>query len=483
MNEEKNKSLKLNFLMNIILTMSSFIFPLITFPYVSRILLPVGTGKVSLATSIITYFSMFAQLGIPTYGIRVCAAARDDRKKLSKIAQELLIINLIMCVVSYIVLFGMIFSVSKMQEEKNLYIVLSFTIILTSIGMEWLYKALEQYTYITVRSVCFKFIALVAMFLLIHEQKDYVIYGGITIFAASASNVLNLINAHKYIDLKPVGNYDFKQHMKPILIFFAMSCATTIYTNLDTVMLGFMSTDADVGYYNAAVKIKVILVSVVTSLGTVLLPRASYYIQRGEVKEFHRITKKALNFVFLIATPLFVYFIYFAKEGIFFLSGNNYVGSIIPMQVIMPTLLLIGITNILGIQILVPTGREKIVLYSEIVGAIVDVIINALLIPVYASTGAAIGTLVAEFAVFVVQFYALKDEILNTFRQIHYIKILIALSAGSIVSLWVKILNLGYFFSLVISSLLFWGAYGLVLLILKEELFLEIFNTIKNKIK
>lgn len=482
MNEEKNKSLKLNFLMNIILTMSSFIFPLITFPYVSRILLPVGTGKVSLATSIITYFSMFAQLGIPTYGIRVCAAARDDRKKLSKIAQELLIINLIMCVVSYIVLFGMIFSVSKMQEEKNLYIVLSFTIILTSIGMEWLYKALEQYTYITVRSVCFKFIALVAMFLLIHEQKDYVIYGGITIFAASASNVLNLINAHKYIDLKPVGNYDFKQHMKPILIFFAMSCATTIYTNLDTVMLGFMSTDADVGYYNAAVKIKVILVSVVTSLGTVLLPRASYYIQKGELKEFHRITKKALNFVFLMATPLFVYFIYFAKEGIFFLSGNNYVGSIIPMQVIMPTILLIGITNILGIQILVPTGREKIVLYSEIVGAVVDVIINALLIPVYASTGAAIGTLVAEFAVFVVQFYVLKDEILNTFRQIYYIKILIALSAGSIVSLWVKILNLGYFFSLVISSLLFWGAYGLVLLILKEELFLEIFNTVKNKI-
>ena len=483
MNEEKNKSLKLNFLMNIILTMSSFIFPLITFPYVSRILLPVGTGKVSLATSIITYFSMFAQLGIPTYGIRVCAAARDERKKLSKTAQELLIINLIMCVISYIVLFGVIFSVPKMREEKNLYIVLSFTIILTSIGMEWLYKALEQYTYITVRSVCFKFIALVAMFLLIHEQKDYVIYGGITIFAASASNVLNLINAHKYIDLKPFGNYDFKQHMKPILIFFAMSCATTIYTNLDTVMLGFMSTDADVGYYNAAVKIKVILVSVVTSLGTVLLPRASYYIQRGELKEFHRITRKALNFVFLMATPLFVYFIYFAKEGIFFLSGNNYVGSIIPMQVIMPTLLLIGITNILGIQILVPTGREKIVLYSEIVGAIVDVIINALLIPVYASTGAAIGTLVAEFAVFVVQFYALKDEILNTVRQIHYIKILIALSAGSIVSLWVKILNLGYFFSLVISSLLFWGVYGLVLLILKEELFLEIFNTIKNKIK
>lgn len=438
--------------------------------------------KYGSATSVITYFSMFAQLGIPTYGIRACAKVRDNREKLSKVAQELLIINIIMSMISYMVLIILLFYVSKFRCEKELYVILSFNIILTSIGMEWLYKALEQYTYITVRSVIFKFIALIFMFFLVHKQTDYVIYGGITIFAASASNILNLINAHKFINLKPVGNYNFRRHLKPVLIFFAMSCATTIYTNLDTVMLGFMTTDTDVGYYNAAVKIKVILVSVVTSLGTVLLPRASYYIQRGELKEFHRITRKALNFVFLMATPLFVYFIYFAKEGIFFLSGNNYVGSIIPMQVIMPTLLLIGITNILGIQILVPTGREKIVLYSEIVGAVVDVIINALLIPVYASTGAAIGTLVAEFAVFVVQFYALKDEILNTFRQIHYIKILIALSVGSIVSLWVKILNLECFFSLVISSLLFFGAYGFVLLILKEELFLEIFNTIKNKI-
>ena len=379
---QKNKSLKLNFLMNVMLTMSSFIFPLITFPYVSRILLPIGTGKVSFATSIVTYFSMFAQLGIPTYGIRVCATVRDDRKKLSKVAQELLIINLVMCILSYAVLFIAIFTVPRLKEEKNLYIILSFTIILTSIGMEWLYKALEQYTYITMRSVFFKFVALVAMFLLVHKQEDYILYGGITIMAASASNVLNLVNVHKYIDLKPIGNYDFKRHIKPIVIFFAMSCATTIYTNLDTVMLGFMATDADVGYYNAAVKIKSILVSVVTSLGAVLLPRASYYIQQGELKQFRRITSKALTFVFLIATPLMVYFIYFAKEGIYFLSGSAYESAVVPMQLIMPTLLLIGITNILGIQMLIPMGKEKVVLYSEIWGAVVDVIINAILIPI-----------------------------------------------------------------------------------------------------
>lgn len=479
----KKKSIKLNFIMNTILTMSSFIFPLITFPYVSRVLLPAGTGKVSMATSVITYFSMFAQLGIPTYGIRACAKVRDDRNELSKVAQELLLINIIMSIISYVVLFVLLFSVPKFRCEKELYVVLSFSIILTAIGMEWLYKALEQYTYITVRSVIFKFIALIGMFFLIHKQTDYIVYGGITIFAASASNILNLINAHKYIYLKPIGNYNFRRHLKPVLVFFAMSCATVIYTNLDTVMLGFMATDTDVGYYNAAVKIKGILVSIVTSLGTVLLPRVSYYIQRGEVKEFRRITRKALNFVLLMAMPLLIYFIYFAKEGIIFLSGNDYVGSIVPMQVIMPTLLLIGITNILGIQILVPTGREKIVLYSEIVGAIVDIIINALLIPAYASTGAAIGTLIAEFAVFVVQYRALKNEVYDAFKQIHFIKIMIALVLGSLASLWLKGLDWGNFVTLVISAILFFGVYGVTLLIFKEEMILEILEMVKLRRK
>lgn len=478
----KQKSLKLNVIMNMILTMSSFIFPLITFPYVSRILLPEGTGKVSFAISLISYFLMFAQLGIPTYGIRACAQVRDDRKELTRIAQELLIINLIMSAISYVILFLAIAFVPRLQGDKTLYVIVSFTIILTTIGMEWLYKALEQYTYITIRSVIFKFVALVAMFLLIHEKSDYIVYGGISILAASASNVFNFINVHKYIDLKPVGNYNLRQHLKPIVTFFAMSCAVTIYTNLDTVMLGFMKTDADVGYYNAAVKIKNILVSIVTSLGAVLLPRASYYIENGLIDEFKRITKKALSFVFLIASPLMLYFIFYAKEGIFFLSGSAYEGSILPMQIIMPTLLFIGITNILGIQMLVPLGKEKVVLYSEIAGAIVDVIINALLIPRFASAGAAIGTLVAEFVVLVVQYIALKDDVTETLKQIHYGRITIALVLGTVASLWVKMLGLGSFLTLVISAVLFFGVYGVYLLVRKEEMIVEIWNMVVGKL-
>ena len=199
----KQKSLKLNFLMNILLTMSSFIFPLITFPYVSRVLGPAGTGKVSFATSVISYFSLFAQLGIPTYGIRVCAGIRDNKEELTRTVHELLFISLITTLISYLALFIALFTIPKLRAEKPLLVVISASILLSAIGIEWLYKALEQYTYITVRSVIFKFIALVGMFFLVRSEKDYVAYGFITIFAASASNVLNLINAHRYIGFRP----------------------------------------------------------------------------------------------------------------------------------------------------------------------------------------------------------------------------------------------------------------------------------------
>ena len=472
--ENKEKSLKKNFCMNAILTMSQFIFPLITFPYVSRILLAEGTGKVSFATSIISYFAMFAQLGIPTYGIRACAQVRNDKKKLSKTAQEIFIINIIMSILAYIVFFIALCNVPRLKDEKTLLIIVSATIFFNAIGMEWLYKALEQYTYITIRSVIFKFIALIAMFLLIHQQSDYIIYGAISIFASSASNIFNFFNVHKYISLRPVGEYNFKQHLKAVSVFFALSCAATIYVNLDTVMLGFMKTNVDVGYYNAAVKIKTILVSIVTSLGTVLLPRASYYVEHGLKEDFYRITKKAINFVFLVATPLMLYFMFFAKEGIFFLSGNTYGGAIVPMQIIMPTLFFIGLTNIMGMQILVPLGKENIVLYSEIVGAVVDLAINYILIPKYASAGAAIGTLVAEIAVWIVQYIYLRKQIKDAYKNVRYGILILALFLGSIASLWVKKVFSGSFIVLLNSAILFFGVYFIVLTIAKEPLIYQI---------
>lgn len=484
----QKKSLKLNFIMNAILTMSSFLFPLISFPYVSRILGPEGTGRVDFATSLIAYFLMFAQLGIPTYGVRACAKVRDDKHLLTKTAQELLIINLVMSVLAYAVLaLGLIF-VLRLRQDRLLYILVSLTIIFNTIGMEWLYKALEQYTYITVRSIAFKLVSLGAMFALIRSKDDYVIYGGITILASSASYLMNFFHARKYISLRPVGGYEFKPHLKAVMVFFAMACATTVYTNMDKVMLGIMAenelqANVNVGYYGAASRIKSILVSIVTSLGTVLLPRASYYVQQGKMEEFRKISRKALNFVVVAATPLTLYFVFFARQGILLLSGQEYLGAVVPMQFIMPTLLFIGLTNILGIQILVPTGREKVVLYSVIVGAVTDVVCNLLLIPRYLAVGAALSNMIAEAAVLVFQTVALRREVGSAFRSISYWKILLGLAAGTAASVWVISLGLGSFLALALSACLFFAAYGLVLLVTKEQLVGDIFGQMIGKFK
>lgn len=486
----EKSSLKRNFIMNAILTMSSFIFPLISFPYVSRILLPEGTGKVSFATSLIAYFVMFAQLGIPTYGVRACARVRDDKEKLSRTAHELLIINLVMTAVSYAVLALALIFVPRLRQERLLYIVVSFTIFFTTIGMEWLYKALEQYTYIAVRSIAFKVVALVAMFVLVREKEDYVIYGGISILASSASYVTNFFHARRYIFMKPLGGYQFRPHLKAVMVFFAMSCASTIYTNLDTVMLGFMDTDTTVGYYNAAVRIKNILVSIVTSLGTVLLPRASYYVEHKLWDQFRGITRKALNFVFVAATPMMLYFILFARDGIYLLSGPEYAGAVLPMQIAMPVLLFVGISNILGIQILVPMGRELSVLWSIVAGAVVDLVLNALLIPRFGAAGAATANMVAEGAVMVVQLVMLQKEVLPSMKKIQYWKIGLALAAGVAASWWVNGLDLsrwgqtlGSFLSLALSAVLFFAAYGLTLLVAREPLVRQVLGQILGKLK
>ncbi len=479
----ENNSIRQNFLMNVLLTLSTIIFPLITFPYISRVLTPIGTGKVAMATSFVQYFVMFAQLGIPTYGIRAVAKVRDDKEKLSKTVHELLILSTITSVVAYIILFICIPTIPRIAAEKPLYYIMSANILLNCIGMEWMYKGLEQYTYITIRSVIFKFIALVMMFIFIHNQGDYLWYGVTSVVASSLSFVLNFINAKKFIDVKWLGNYDFKPHLKAVAIFFAMAVATTVYTHLDTVMLGFMTTDTDLGYYNAAIKIKTVLVSLVTSLGAVLLPRASYYVETNKMKEFRIISAKALDFVFVAAIPVTVFFIYFARQGVMLLSGDAYMGAIQPMQILMPTTLFIGITNILGIQILVPLGKERSVLHSEILGAVIDLVLNFILIPKYASSGAAIGTLVAELAVLIYQGAILWKVIKPMLKDISYLKILVASILALAASFWVPALGLRSFFTLLIAGILFFGIYLGYLWIRKEPIAVDAIHFVLRKFK
>ena len=474
--------------MNAVLTVSSFIFPLITFPYVSRILLPEGIGKVAMANSVITYFCLLARLGIPIYGIRACARVRDDKQQLSKIVHELFLINFFMAVLSYVFLFVVINFVPRFSCEYKLYLIISASILLEALGVEWLYKALEEYRYITFRSIFFKFVALAATFLFIHTKQDYVIYGAITILAASASNLLNFYNLRKYISFKVFPDYSFKPHLKPVLIFFATTCAIVIYTQLNTVILGLMKTNADVGLYDSAMKIKNILVSIVTALGAVLLPRASYYVKQGLFEEFGRISSKAIHFVCLLAFPLIAYFTLFATNGIHFLSGERFDGAILPMQVILPTIFLIGLTNIIGIQILVPLGKEKEVFYSVAGGGVVDLIVCLLLIPGYAVVGAAISNLLAELMVFALQIYFVskckdKVNVAMALCSVEYGKIFLAIVAAMGVAWQCKVIEWNDFFVLLLSGSIFFAVYGICLYVLREKLFMDMVLPVKEKLK
>lgn len=452
---EARKSIKYNALMNAVLTVASLVFPLITFPYVSRVLGPQGTGAVSFSASIVSYFVMFAQLGIPTYGVRLCAQVRDDPDKLKKVVHELFIINLVCSFLSYIVFFSVVVWVPRLYDAKTLLIILSIQIILSNIGVEWLYKALEQYKYITIRSIFFKLIAVISTFLFIKHESDSTIYAIITIFASSASNILNFIHLRSLIKSGKCNKLDFRQHLKPIFVFFSMSCATTIYLNLDNVMLGFICNSEEVGYYNAAIKIRNILVCLVTSLGVVILPRVSYYYENNLKDEFINTTRKAMDIVFLLSIPLLTYFVLFSEEGIMFLSGPAYGRSIIPMQVLMFTLVFIGMTNVLGIQMLVPMGKEVSVLKSGIIGGIVNIIINIILIPIYGVVGAAVGTLTAEVVVWIVQYRELGLEAKKVYKSIKLTPIISVSLVSVSLTTFVKLLELSYFLKLAISFSLF----------------------------
>ena len=480
---EKQKSLKLNFIMNAILTVSAIAFPLIIYPYISRVLLPEGVGKVALAISIISFFTIFSQLGIPVYGLRLTAQLRDDKENLTKAVQELFIINMITTFITYAVLFLTIFYIPQLRDEKWLYVILSSSIMLNTVGMEWLFKGLEEYTYITVRSLIFKVIGIILILLLVHSKTDYIIYGAITIVSGYLAFILNFIYSFKWINFKPVKNYNFIKHLKPIFVFFAMACAITVYTNLDTVMLGFMKTNADVGYYSVVIKIKNVLISLITSLGAVLLPRCSYYIKNNMLDEFRTISFKAMSFIFMFSIPLMIYFIIFAKYTVLFLFGAAFNDSILPMQVIMPTLLFIGITNLIGFQIMVPLGKENLVLYSVILGGITDVVLNFILIPKYSATGAALGTVFAELFVLIFQVVVMKKYVFNNIKNQEYIKLIFALFFAIISSLCLVRFSYNNLFAIIISALSFFVVYITILYLTKEKITIEIFNTIALKLK
>ena len=477
------KSIKFNFIMNFILTVSNFLFPLIIFPYVSRVLLPEGTGKVAFALSIVSYFTLFASFGVATYGIRAIAQVRDDKDRLSKTMHELLFINIISMIIVYIALAIAILVVPKFAMEKELFWVTSLFILFTIVGVEWLYKGLEKYQYITVRTIVFKIASLFLVFLFVKEKSDYILFAFISIFAIVGSGVLNLINSRKLINYTLYSEYEFKKHLKPMFVLFLTSMAIAIYTSLDEGLLGLLSSPEQVGYYNAAVRVKGILFTLITSLGVVLLPRLSYYVENHMETEFHEALAKSTNFIIVIAASVVIFFTLFAKETILILAGENYVASIIPLQIVVWALILSAITNILGIQILLPLKKDKQLLFSVLCAATVDVIANFLLVPKLAAVGTALSVIAAELSVLIVQIIILRQYIKILFSGLQLHKIIIALLIAIACALFVReiVVNTSTLIIFLCSSSVFFLAYFIILLLLKEKFIMYVYHTIYTK--
>lgn len=307
--------------------------------------------------------------------------------------------------------------------------------------------------------------------MLVKAETDYIIYAFILILSVSGSAILNFINLRKYINFKvSFNNFDLRRHLKPILLAFGLSVATSIYVNLDTVMLGYLSNDREVGLYTASIRITKIIVVLVTTLGYVLIPRISYYIENGNIEEFRKIAKLSANFTFMLGLPAIVGLFILTPDVIFIFAGYDFLDAITSMRILLPIILILGFSNFIGIQILYPHGKEKIVLLSVLVGAAINILLNIVLIPKHGHEGAAIATLIAEGTVLILQIILAKELLKFLKADMNLYKVIIASIVMGIGLILINKLITNLYFRVSVSIVTSIGIYFTCLTIFREEL-------------
>lgn len=470
--------------MSLILTTANFLFPLITFSYVARVLSPVGTGRVAFVNSILSYFSYIAMLGIPMYGVREVAKVRDDKEKLSSLVHELLILNLLSTFIAYVLLLFAILCIPRLYSEKTLFIGMGTSIFLNTIGLEWVYQGLEEYSYITIRSIVFKIISVGLTFLLIRTEKDVLFYGFVHIFTNSASYIMNFFHVRKYIQLQHKRNYDLRKHIKPILTLFTASIIITIYSNFDVSMIGFISNDYEVGLYNSSLKIKHMVLAVSSAVTNVVVPRMSYYLKDGNNTKANSLIVKSFRVAMCLSLPIAVYIILFSNECITFFCGYEYLGAIPSLKTSMICIIPLIFTNLFGNQILLPSGLEKRYSQSVFVGLWINLLLNSIMIPKLGAFGASIATLITECWNVIWMSGGAKEYCSLLFKKINPLIYVISLVGAISFSLFISNMVMDQLFvKLAITAVSFFIAYYFILFIEKEPLMYEQCHSILKKLK
>lgn len=476
------QSVKVNYILNLINTGTQMLFPLITFPYVCRVIEADGVGQVNFFQSIISYISLFTCLGIPLYAIREIARDRNDVVKMNRTATEILLLHSMLTIIGYVIVAVLCLFVPKIQVNIPLFLILSLTIFFTAIGCEWFYQGIEDFKYITIRGLIVKTISVILLFIFVKSKVDLLYYGCYAVLGVLGGNVFNFFRLRKYIHRENIifSDLHIKRHIKPVLKVFSFSIVTSIYLQLNTVLLGFMKNALAVGYFTAATKVMQMLLQMSSCLGSVMMPRASHLIAENKESEFNNLIQKSYDFTLAIAMPMTVGLIFCAPNLITILCGVKFENSILPSQIIAPIILMVAISNVFGIQVLFPKGKINIVTLCCGIGAVTDLLLNLCLIPLFSYVGTSFAYLGAEVATTVSMYFIGRKYIpIHCFKQCH-LNYLLGCVIMAVVLFVITRLQLSSFYVLILQGCCGILVYFITLCIRKDTILMQVLSKIKK---
>lgn len=481
----KLKSIKTNYFLNVFRVAFGTLVGLFTMPYVNSVLGAGSLGKVEYVNSIINYFVLFSALGIPMYGNREIARVRDNIHERTNVVIELIIILIITTILSYIVLFGVLLQFEYFENLKYLIIIMSTTIFFTNLGVEWFYYGMEDQKFITIRFTVVRIITLFMLYLFVKSQEDYLYYGAIMVLTTVGSNFFNIIYIFKFLELKEIKlkTLKIKRHIKPVLTIFIATISVNIYLILDNILLGTMVGEESVGYYSVANKLIRFVITFITVLGAVMLPRLSYLVDSNR-SEYIRYAKKSFQYIIAIALPFSVIFFFSAEDIVLIMAGDKFIPSILTMKILSPLTFIVGIAYFIGFLVLYPQGKEKKYTIAVSVSAILSVAINLFAIPKFKHDGAATVSVISEIIAILVMVLLSQKEL----KELKLINknvrnYIIAAIIMSLVVYCFKYMNSIPIINFSLSSIAGLLTFLVSLFVLKDEIIQDIFAVIKQKLK
>lgn len=475
-------SLKANYIYNVIYQLSAVLVPLITTPYVSRILNADGVGIYSYTLSIVTYFSMFATMGVAVYGQLEIAAHRDDEDLKGKILLEILIAR---CLTSIVMLIFYAFFIVITPQYKAMYCVLVLNIVGSMIDVSWYFQGLELFKLTATRNMIIKISGAALIFLFVHEKSDLLKYAFILQGTYFLGNLSLWPYLRKTIHVFPLKSLKIMRHWKNSIIYFIPSFATSIYTVLDKSMIRWITgSEFQNGYYEQAHKIEQILVAIVTSMGAVTMPRVAYLLKKNLHVEAKKIINGATEFVIVLALPMMFGLLTISKYLVPWFLGESYENCIPLLQIFSILMLVVGLDNTVGKQCLMASGKQKHFNQGVMIGAVVNVVLNIVLIPHFEAVGAAIASVVAEIVILTI-FVIHSRKLLNISGMFKAIfkygtySIIMSIIAYNAAEIFAK----SYFQGIIIEIVVAVVVYVSLLLIFRDRMLKQGIKMVTNKMK